>query len=136
LRRKSLIVLLLAVSLGFNVGFFVLASVSETSTPIWPFAELGPALVQDSYRGRAPTLESPFGMIGDVPGGYSLYAGNALQTKPSHNLTEWISGLENIEFLTTLPAAEVLVSAVLISLCPLLIVIALGRKSFGSKKTR
>ena len=136
MRRKSLLVLLLAVSLSFNIGFFVLASVLNVQAPSWPFAELGPALVQDSYSGRAPSLEAPFGMIGDVPGGYSLYMGNPLQESPSSNLSEWIDGIEYVVFYANPLQADVLIAVILVSLCPIVTVIAIGRKSFGSKKTR
>ncbi|MFX1367667.1 MAG: hypothetical protein ACFFAY_03610 [Promethearchaeota archaeon] len=136
MRRKSLVVLLLTLSLGFNIGFFVLTSLFETLAPVWPFAELGPALVQDSYFGRAPALEAPFGMIGDVPGGYSLYAGNPLQADLSSNLTGWILGIEHVSLRPSLLAADILVAAVLTSFCPAFIIVIMGRKSFGSKKTQ
>ena len=44
--------------------------------------------MQDSYYIRSPGLESPFGMIGDIPGGYPLYSGNPLQSDIPENLTD------------------------------------------------
>jgi hypothetical protein len=102
----------------------------------WPFFDLGPAVIQDSFYMRAPGLESPFGMIGDVPGGYSLYTGNPLQTGPSDNLTGFL-GVQD-EWLINHPHSDVsiIVLAILFAVIPFIVIIILGRRSYGSTKTQ
>jgi hypothetical protein len=84
---------------------------------------LGPAVIQDSNLGRAPALESPFGLIGDLPGLYSIYHGNPLQ------------GSEEISVVPT-QNSEMLLFALLFGIVPVILVLFLGRRSYGSSKTQ
>ena len=89
----------------------------------WLFPELGPAVIQDSGLGRSPALESPFGIIGDIPGCYSLYDGNPLQhvdvgsPKQSSDM-------------------EIVILAIVFAIIPLTGVLILGRRSYGATKTQ
>jgi hypothetical protein len=102
----------------------------------WLFPELGPAVMQDSYFGRSPGLESPFGIIGDLPGGYSLYSGNPLQTIPDWDFSEWFVGQVGFALGASGVDLEPIIMAVLFGLVPLALVLLLGRKSYGSTKTQ
>ncbi len=102
----------------------------------WPFSDLGPAILQDSYLGRAPALESPFGMIGDIPGGYSLYSGSPVQASPLDSLEEWVSSPGPWIMPGPNPSLEFLVIAAAFALVPLCLLAIIGRKSYGSTKTR
>lgn len=92
--------------------------------------------MQDSYSNRAPALESPFGMIGDIPGGYPLYVGCPLQSNPPETLSPWIPSCDFGAWNLLTENIEMLLTALLISLIPLLVILVLGRKSFGSAKTQ
>ena len=134
--RRQLLVILILASTSFNVLSFIAVGLKGTTYSGWPFTDLGPAVIQDSYHDRAPSLESPFGMIGDVPGGYSPYSGNPLQHEVFDDLSDWISGeapfsigIDSIEY-------GYLFLAALIAIVPLLVVIIAGRRSFGSAKTQ
>ena len=134
MRRRNLIPIVIIVSIAFNIGF-VLYTTQGDGGIIWPFFDLGPAVIQDSFYMRAPGLESPFGMIGDVPGGYSLYTGNPLQTGTSENITgilgiqdDWIINYPNYDVNT-------IIVALLFAVVPLFVIIILGRRSYGSTKT-
>lgn len=107
----------------------------EDSTVGWIFPEHGPAVIQDSYHNRAPGLESPFGMIGDIPGGYSLYSGNPLQSGVHENLTNWVNGPNQWTLLPPEPDLGPLFVAVALILIPIILVGFLGRKSYGASKT-
>ena len=133
--RKRGVLIVLAISLGFNITFLFFMNAIEMPSADWLFTDLGPALMQDSYQNRAPSLESPFGMIGDLPGGYSFYVGNPLQTGPE-NLSAWILQIEPGEIQTPALGFEMMLGALIIALCPLVAVIILGRKSFGVAKTQ
>ncbi|MDF1538281.1 MAG: hypothetical protein P1Q69_05215 [Candidatus Thorarchaeota archaeon] len=123
MRKIHLLLLVLLLSLTFNVGF-IIYHVSEVSdNASWMFPELGPAVIQDSYYGRAPGLESPIGLIGDIPGLYSMYRGNPLQ-----------AGAWNIPGVS--PNGEIVAMAIAFALIPIIIVVALGRRSYGSSKTQ
>ena len=127
MQRRTLIPIVILLSFAFNIGFALLTT-TGTSDITWPFADLGPAVIQDSFYMRAPGLESPFGMIGDVPGGYSLYIGNPLQTGPSDNTTMFLE----VQTLHT----GTIVLALSFAVLPLLVIIVLGRRSYGSTKTQ
>jgi hypothetical protein len=101
----------------------------------WIFPELGPAVIQDSYHNRAPALESPFGLIGDIPGGYSLYFGNPLQTGVHENLTNWVNGPNQWAISTPPPDLTPLFFGLAIALVPIIVIMFLGRKSYGASKT-
>jgi len=135
MRRRNLIPIVIVLSVAFNIGFAII-SMQDDGGITWPFFELGPAVIQDSFYMRAPGLESPFGMIGDVPGGYSLYTGNPLQTGSSEN---WIGflGVQD-EWLINYPNTDVstIVLAVLFTVIPFFVIIILGRRSYGSTKTQ
>ncbi len=102
----------------------------------WPFSDLGPAILQDSYLGRAPALESPFGMIGDIPGGYSLYTGSPVQAGPPDSLNEWVSSPGPWITPGPSPSFEFLIVAAAFALVPLGLLTIIGRKSYGSTKTQ
>ena len=127
MRRRTLIPIVILLSFAFNIGFALLTT-TGTSDINWPFADLGPAVIQDSFYMRAPGLESPFGMIGDVPGGYSLYIGNPLQTGPAESTTTFLE----VQTLNT----GTIVLALSFAVLPLLVIIVLGRRSYGSTKTQ
>jgi hypothetical protein len=122
LRKRTLIPVAILLSVIFNIGFVLVNQGNEILH--WPFFELGPAVLQDSFFSRAPGLESVFGLIGDIPGGYSLYSGNPLQTGDWGDLTG-----------STLNP-QILIMGILFALIPILIVIILGRRSYGSTKTQ
>ncbi len=135
MRRRNLIPIIILLSVVFNIGFTLCVTQGDEGID-WPFFELGPAVIQDSFYIRAPGLESPYGTIGDVPGGYSLYAGNPLQTGTSENMTgflgiqdDWIVNYRNYDVNT-------LIAALLFAVVPLVVIIILGRRSYGSTKTQ
>ena len=135
MRRRNLIPIVILLSIAFNIGFALYTTQGDEGTN-WPFFDLGPAVIQDSFYMRAPGLESPYGMIGDVPGGYSLYTGNPLQTGTSENLTgflgtqnEWLFNYRNYDGTT-------IIVALLFAVTPLIVIIILGRRSYGSTKTQ
>ncbi len=99
--------------------------------------EIGPAFLQDSYYGRSPALESVYGMIGDVPGGYSIYTGNPFVWPRLNASTEWAVGRVDPP-LRTSPRVDLglLGAALAFALIPVTIVLAVGRKSYGSSSTR
>jgi hypothetical protein len=120
-------------SVVFNFGFAIFVTQSSVD---WPFVDLGPAVIQDSFYMRAPGLETPFGIIGDVPGGYSLYTGNPLQTGTAENMTELLGISEDLLIGSPELRADVLVLAVIFAVVPFLIIFILGRRSYGSTKTQ
>ncbi|NHJ12655.1 MAG: hypothetical protein EAX95_03225 [Candidatus Thorarchaeota archaeon] len=135
-RKARLILFALTVALSFNVTFIVLYNSVAPASSSWPFLDLGPGLMQDSYSNRAPSLESPFGMIGDIPGGYSLYAGCPLQPNPPDTLLPWIPSVDSWAFQSPSEDIGMALVAFLVSIVPLGVVLLLGRKSFGSAKTQ
>ena len=134
--RRQLLVILILASTAFNVLFVIMIGVSTDMQTRWAFAELGPAVIQDSYHDRAPALESPFGMIGDIPGGYSLYSGNPLQNAVSYDLSDWIAGEAPFSIEDDAFQFEYLILAALFAFVPLMVIIFVGRRSFGSAKTQ
>lgn len=135
MRRRNLIPIVILLSVVFNIAFALFVTQGEVGVD-WPFFDLGPAVIQDSFYIRAPGLESPYGMIGDVPGGYSLYTGNPLQTGTSENLTGFL-GIQE-DWIVNYPNYDVntLVAAFLFAVVPLVVLIILGRRSYGSTKTQ
>jgi hypothetical protein len=121
-------------SIAFNIGFAFYVNFTNSQIP-WIFPELGPAVMQDAYHDRAPALESPFGQIGDIPGGYSLYGGNPLQSGAYDDFVDWFenSGILSRASLTLDMTALVLAVSILI--IPIAILLVLGRRSYGSSKT-
>jgi hypothetical protein len=135
MRRRNLIPIAILLSVVFNIGFALIVTQGEGGID-WPFFDLGPAVIQDSFYVRAPGLESPYGMIGDVPGGYSLYSGNPLLTGTSENLTGFLG--VPIDWIVVYPNYDVntLVASLLFAVVPLVVIIILGRRSYGSTKTQ
>ena len=123
MRKKHLLLLVMVVSLLFNVIFVLIDSSTGSTDTSWMFVDLGPAGVQDSYFGRAPALESPIGLIGDIPGLFSMYRGNPLQNG-DWNVPKSGAGLEILQL------------AVLFGIIPLVLVLILGRRSYGYTKTQ
>jgi hypothetical protein len=135
MRRRNLIPIAIVVSVAFNFGFALLSTQGDMGI-VWPFYDLGPAVIQDSFYMRAPGLESPFGIIGDIPGGYSLYTGNPLQTSSQETLTG-ILGVQE-DWMVTHPIYDVItvVVALLFAVVPFFAIIIIGRRSYGSSKTQ
>ena len=119
---KKVILAIIIASISFNI-IFITSQISAGSEIRWLFPELGPAVIQDSGLGRSPALESPFGIIGDIPGCYSLYDGNPLQhvdvgsPKQSSDM-------------------EIVILAIVFAIIPLTGVLILGRRSYGATKTQ
>jgi hypothetical protein len=126
--------MVILLSIIFNLGFAVFTQ-GEVDTN-WPFVELGPAVIQDSFYMRAPGLESPYGMIGDVPGGYSLYTGNPLQTGPLDNVSGFLDS--DVSWIIHYPnyGINTIVIALMFTVIPLAVIVIIGRKSYGSTKTQ
>ena len=135
MRRRNLIPIVILLSVTFNIGFAI-CSMQDDEGFNWPFFDLGPAVIQDSFYMRAPGLESPFGMIGDVPGGYSLYSGNPLQTGSSENWTGFLSSPDDWNVNIPNYTASTIVVAFLFTVVPIFVIIILGRRSYGSTKTQ
>ena len=135
MRRSTAIALTILISTAFNIWVAIVIDSNATSYG-WPFSELGPAILQDSYYSRAPGLETVYGTIGDVPGGYSLYSGSPLQDSDlnttaalPHFAQPWPIFIQTIE-------GPMLMLAVLFAVVPLISIIIIGRRSYGSTKTR
>ncbi len=133
--RRTAVVLLLVFSSLASAMLLLLGIFSSPNISHWLFPEMGPAVLQDSYFFRAPALESPFGIIGDVPGGYSVYSGSPLVADTPSELADWIYGSETLRLGAYRPD----LSAVLFASVPLVILVAvlllLGRRSYGASKT-
>jgi hypothetical protein len=134
LRKKWIILIVIALSLMFNIGF-ALSSQNNNRSSSWLFVDLGPAIMQDSYYFRAPGLESPYGMIGDIPGGYPLYSGSPLQETSPENITD-SSGLTNWQFAPPVPSTNTVFLAICFAVVPVALILIIGRKSYGSTKTQ
>ena len=91
--------------------------------------------MQDSYYIRAPGLESPYGMIGDIPGGYPLYSGNPLQADAPENPTN-SSDLIDWQFSTSSFDMNAVLLAISFAVIPVALILILGRRSYGSTKTK
>ena len=135
MRKRTLIPIAIICSIAFNVGFVIYHGQGNQNVH-WLFFELGPAVLQDSFFARAPGLESPFGMIGDIPGGYSLYSGNPLQTEYLANLTGFSDSSEFWIFSPPTFSIQNLIIGLLFAIVPLISIIILGRRSYGSTKTQ
>jgi len=133
MRRRNLIPIVIVLSVVFNFGFAIVITQEGID---WPFFDLGPAVIQDSFYMRAPGLETPFGIIGDVPGGYSLYTGSPLQTGTSENITGLLGIQGDLMFGFQNYKMDVLVLALLFAIVPLFVILILGRRSYGSTKTQ
>jgi hypothetical protein len=134
LRKKWVIPIVIVLSLVFNIGF-ALTYQNANQSSSWLFRDLGPAVMQDSYYIRAPGLESPYGMIGDIPGGYPLYSGNPLQNEAPENVTN-SSDLIDWQFSTPPLDMNAVLFAISFALVPIALIIVLGRRSYGSTKTQ
>jgi hypothetical protein len=133
--RRTAVTYLLVFS-SFALFVLLLLGLSNSpDTQQWLFPELGPAVLQDSYFYRGPALESPFGIIGDVPGGYSIYSGNPLGADTPSGLTDWMYGSDALHLGTYYPS----LSTALLASVPFVFLVAvlllLGRRSYGASKT-
>jgi len=133
LRKKWIIPVVIVFSLIFNIGFAL--TFQNTNQSSWVFGDIGPAVMQDSYYIRSPGLESPFGMIGDIPGGYPLYSGNPLQSDSPENLTD-LSGSIDWQFSTPALDMNAVLLAISFAVVPVVLILILGRRSYGSTKTQ
>lgn len=120
---RKLIIIGIIVSVTFNLLFALGEHSIESADSYWLFPDLGPAIIQDSAFGRAPALESPIGIIGDLPGFYSMYDGSPLQYVND-------TGVARISEL------EPLLLALVFCATPFIILLILGRRSYGSSKTQ
>jgi len=134
LKKKWLIPIAIVLSLIFNIGF-ALTFQNTNQSSSWLFSDLGPAVMQDSYYIRAPGLESPYGMIGDIPGGYPLYSGNPLQADAPENPTN-SSDLIDWQFSTSSFDMNAVLLAISFAMIPVAMILILGRRSYGSTKTK
>jgi len=134
LQKRRIFPIVICLSVIFNI-VFVLGLQSADTHIQWPFADLGPAIIQDSYYIRAPGLESPYGVIGDIPGGYSLYLGNPLQIGDEVNVSlsrdhiTWSYGRIPLSI-------DILILALAFVGIPVGMILIGGRRSYGSSKTR
>ena len=55
MRRRNLIPIVILLSVVFNIGFAII-SMQDVGGFNWPFFDLGPAVIQDSFYMRAPGL--------------------------------------------------------------------------------
>ena len=133
MKKKWIIPIVIALSLIFNIGFAL--SAQNTNQTSWLFSDLGPAVMQDSYYIRSPGLESPYGMIGDIPGGYPVYLGNPLQSDSQGNFT---FSSDQVDWNYTAPTSDVgtLLLAIVFAIVPITLILILGRRSYGSTKTQ
>jgi hypothetical protein len=118
-----MILIVMLCSLAFNGIFMASLALNPQTEATWIFPDLGPAVVQDSNIGRAPALESPFGLIGNIPGLYSIYHGNPLQGIEGGIVSSYLN-------------VEMILLALVIGIVPISIVLILGRRSYGSSKTQ
>ncbi len=88
--NKRCLLLIMVISSAFNLIFVVGAIITPRTAGIWLFPELGVAVVQDAYTIRVPALESPFGMIGDIPGGYTPYLGSPYLDVNTEDIQQWV----------------------------------------------
>jgi len=133
LKKKWIIPIVIALSLIFNIGFALSAQITNQTS--WLFSDLGPAVMQDSYYIRSPGLESPYGMIGDIPGGYPVYLGNPLQSDSQGNFT---FSSDQVDWNYTAPTSDegTLLLAIVFAIVPITLILILGRRSYGSTKTQ
>ncbi|MHA1135158.1 MAG: hypothetical protein ACTSSE_01585 [Candidatus Thorarchaeota archaeon] len=133
MKKKWIIPIVIALSLIFNIGFALSAQITNQTS--WLFSDLGPAVMQDSYYIRSPGLESPYGMIGDIPGGYPVYLGNPLQSDSQGNFT---FSSDQVDWNYTAPTSDegTLLLAIVFAIVPITLILILGRRSYGSTKTQ
>jgi len=135
LLAKRLVWSTLGVLILFNIVAVLVLSTTTVSS--WPFPELGVSVFQDSYHNRAPILESPFGVIGDIPGGYPFYAGSPLVGIPvSDRPSSVVAETGSLTVCASQPGIDMLILALAIAIIPLSLVILLGRRSYGMATTR
>ena len=120
---KKIIPVIIIASISFNTLVILGQTSIHFDSVRWPFTDLGPAVIQDSGLGRAPALESPFGIIGDLPGLYAFYDGNPLQNA-------------NIAYSQGVFDMGAIILAILFCIIPISFVLILGRRSYGVSKTR
>lgn len=116
----------------FNVGM-ILITLGSRERGAWWAPEVGPAVLQDTYTGRSPGLETSYGLIGDVPGGYSLYHGSPLIRFQEDTYQPALDS--NIE-IDEPPVAltDPIILALLLTLTPVGIVLLFGGRSYGVAK--
>lgn len=133
MKKKWIIPIVIVLSLIFNIGIALSAqSINHTS---WLFTDLGPAVMQDSFYVRSPGLESPYGIVGDIPGGYPIYVGNPLQSNSPDNLTS-SSNIVDWDYSGSTPEMGTVLLAIVFAIVPITLILILGRRSYGSTKTQ
>jgi hypothetical protein len=91
--------------------------------------------MQDSYYVRSPGLESPYGVVGDIPGGYPIYVGNPLQSSVPDNVTS-SPNVVGWDYSDATPEMKTLLLAIVFVIAPITLILILGRRSYGSTKTQ
>ncbi|MFO7835171.1 MAG: hypothetical protein R6V83_00830 [Candidatus Thorarchaeota archaeon] len=135
--RKKAVVAFIIVLVSFSIAFALFHSLQAIRGAPWPFPELGPSIVQDSYSFRAPMLETIHGILGDIPGGYSLYRGNPIVSPVIHeNPVSLDIPLSPIPVGRQLANLRIIMLFIAFSLIPPAIIILIGRSSYGRKKAR
>ncbi len=134
--RKGVLLLVMTALLVLVVGTTLAVTSSTRGQVDWLFPELGPAVIQDTQYGRAPMLDSPFSLFGDVPGGYSPYWGNPLVDELAIDGWEWVELQEGLNPRAYTADIGILLQGLLITVVPLIVVLFAGRRSYGTSKTR
>ena len=134
MRKKWIIPIVIAISLAFNFGY-ALAYLNTDQSSSWLFKDLGPAVMQDSYYIRAPGLESPYGIIGDIPGGYPLYSSNPLHSDFYDNFTR-STETSDWNYGAPIPNMNTVLLAIIFVAVPVALILILGRRSYGITKTQ
>jgi hypothetical protein len=117
-------------------------SLMRQNQDIFPLG-LNPSITHDSYSTRNQVIEDPFGILVDLPGGYSFYLSPILVTIPllSDNLINGfplpqLSGIENPnnQFLTQLEFQRLFFLGVSGILCVFSVLIFFGLKLKKQRK--
>jgi len=135
--KKRTIVGSVVFLVSFCIFFPLFHSLQASGGLAWPFPDLGPSIVQDSFSFRSPILETIHGVLGDIPGGYSLYRGNPVVSPIMHENP--ISADVPFQIYPVGPQlsnVQVITLFIVSSLIPPAIIILIGRSSYGRKKAR
>lgn len=135
--EKQIILASVVILVFFSIASVFLFTTTNPEIGIWPFPELGPSIIQDSYSFRAPILETIHGILGDIPGGYSLYRGSPVVSPIMHEDTVSVDIPFQPDLIGPRSAnLQTMLLLIVFSLIPPTIVILLGRSSYGRKKAR
>lgn len=131
--RKTVVFIATLGLMSFNM-VMIFISLQTSHSPGWWAPELGPSIMQDSYFDRSPGIGTPFGVIGDVPGGYSMYHGNPYNSYfEVHDEEFAISMSVNFGNIQAGISAFVLIALLFVAI-PWLLFWILGGRSYGASK--